>query len=386
MLWISRMLEIYPWNIKTSGWVEISHFERMLKLKILRKALKIFKYLLLILVGIIILILLAHIIGRAINSKTPKGGINESMYVEINGTKQWINIYGEDINNPVLLYLHGGPGSATSQIDYAYTRKWADVYTVVTWDQRNCGKSYDKSQNNIQLTYELFMTDGKEMTEFLLDYMGTDKITILGHSWGSYYGANLVLEYPEYYECFIGTGQLVDMYDNEVAFVQEALKWADGDEEALQMVGQLTPENTTVEHFNIKNTLMNMYGYDMMVDGADYNLFTTILFNPNYSLVDWFKYLSGDMSVYLEFMVSDEFNAFSLSGRYDYQVPYYNINGDKDYQTNYILAQEYFENVNAPYKEMFIMENTTHGLLESKSEDFSEIIHQIAERQQVQKQ
>ncbi len=66
-------------------------------------------------------------------------------------------------------------------------------------------------------------------------------------------------------------------------------------------------------------------------------------------------------------------------GRVDYEVPFYNINGDKDYQTNYKLAQEYFELVNAPYKQIYIMENMTHGLLESDSEGFSEIVHQIAE-------
>ena len=140
------------------------------------------------------------------------------MYVEINGTKQWINIYGEDINNPVLLYLHGGPGSATSEIDYAFTRKWADIFTVVTWDQRNCGKSYDKNQNNIKLTREIFMEDGKEMTEFLRKYLGVDKISILGHSWGSLYGANLVQAYPNYYNLYIGTGQIVDIVENEKAF------------------------------------------------------------------------------------------------------------------------------------------------------------------------
>ena len=69
---------------------------------------------------------------------------------------------------------------------------------------------------------------------------------------------------------------------------------------------------------------------------------------------------------------------FSLKGKDDYQVPFYNISGDKDYQTNYKLAQEYFEEVNAPYKQIFIMENMTHGLLESDSDGFSEIVHQIA--------
>ncbi len=161
--------------------------------KLITNLLKIPKVLFLTLLSLLLIFLLIRAIGKALNNRTPKGGINESMYVEINGTQQWISIYGEDINNPVLLYLHGGPGSSTSAYDYAFTREWADVYTVVTWDQRNCGKSYEKSQNDTELTYELMMSDGLEMTKFLIDYLGKEKITILGHSWGTYYGCNLVL-------------------------------------------------------------------------------------------------------------------------------------------------------------------------------------------------
>lgn len=327
---------------------------------------------------VVVLLLTVRFAGKTWNSRTPEGGINESMYVEINGIRQWVNIYGTDRENPLLLYLHGGPGSSTSDIDYAFTRKWADVYTVVTWDQRNCGKSYDAAQNDTVLTKDILMEDGREITEFLLDYMGKEKLTILGHSWGSFYGADLVLAYPEYYNCFIGTGQLVDMLENEIAFQDEARKWAAGDDEAMELVNQLTPERMTIEHINAKNALMKKYGYDMMVDGSDYDLITTILFNPNYSIADWIKYFQRDMRVYLDFFGSDEMRAFSLKGRYDYEVPYFNINGDRDYQTNFHLAQAYFNEVNAPYKQMFIMEDTTHGLLESRSEKFSEILHEIA--------
>ena len=344
-----------------------------------RKIFKVLKWIALTGLIMLVAVFFIRVIGKAVYSKTPEGGINESMYIEVNGTKQWINIYGEDVNNPVLLYLHGGPGSATSHIDYAFTRKWADVYTVVTWDQRNCGKSYAAEQNDIVLTRELFLTDGREVTEFILEYLSKEKITILGHSWGSIYGANLVLEYPEYYECFIGTGQLVDYLENEEAFQQEATIWAAGDAEMLELVKQLTPDNITMEHIVARNTIMQEYGYDMMVNGSDYNLLTTILFNPNYSVMDWINYLKTDMSVYLDFFASEEFASFSLKGRVDYEVPFYNINGDKDYQTNYELAQEYFESVNAPYKQIYMMENMTHGLLESDSEGFAEIVHQIAE-------
>ena len=343
------------------------------------KIFRVVKWIAVVIFLLLMVFFLVRAIGKAIYSQTPSGGINESMYIDVNGTKQWISIYGENINNPILLYLHGGPGSSTSHLDYVITRKWADVYTIVTWDQRNCGKSYNIEQNDVALTKDLLLTDGKEVTEYVLDYLSKDKLTILGHSWGSIYGANLVLEYPMYYECFIGAGQLVDLLENEEAFKQEAYIWAQNDEEMLNLVDRLTPGNATVEHFFLKNKIMQKYGYDMMAKGVDYNLISTIIFNPYYSISDWIQFLNTDMSTYLDFYSSAEFASFSLKDKVEYQVPFYNINGDKDYQTNYKLAQEYFEEVNAPYKQMFIMEDMTHGLLESDSEGFSEIVHQIAE-------
>ncbi|MBD5478774.1 MAG: alpha/beta hydrolase [Lachnospiraceae bacterium] len=350
--------------------------------KIIPKLLKITKVLLLTLLSLLLIFLIIRFIGKALNNRTPKGGINESMYVEINGTQQWISIYGEDINNPVLLYLHGGPGSSTSAYDYAFTRQWADVYTVVTWDQRNCGKSYEKSQNDTALTYELMMSDGLEMTKFLIDYLDKEKITILGHSWGTYYGCNLVLAYPQYYDCYIGTGQLVDMYQNEVAFKEIAREWVGDDEEGLELLASITPGHYTEEYFRARNLLMQKYGYDMLRDGTDYNVLAAEIFNPYYSLPDWVKLLNSDASVYTDFLMSDEFNKFSLLGKTEYEVPYYNINGDCDYQTNYVQAQEYFDEIDTPYKRLYMMEDTTHGLLESKSEAFSEILHEIAKEQE----
>ncbi|MCR5098888.1 MAG: alpha/beta hydrolase [Lachnospiraceae bacterium] len=333
-------------------------------------------------VSLTAIILVAHFIGRMINNRTPDGGINESMYADINGTKQWINIYGQDRDNPVLLYLHGGPGSATSIIDYAFTRKWSDVYTVVTWDQRGCGKSYATSKTDT-ITSDIMMQDGKEMTEFLLDYLNVEKITLLGHSWGSLYGANLALEYPEYYEAFIGTGQFIDPRENEQRLYDAAQKWCEGDEEGKAILAKWSPDSEdSIEALQARNEIMERYGYGMMKDGTDYNVFATVLFNPNYTIKDLIGYLKNsgrEFEPYLPFFTGD-MSRLSLLGKYDYKVPYYNIDGDMDYQTNYQLACEYFDRVNAPEKEMFVMENATHGLLESRSIEFSEIIHEIAKK------
>ncbi|MBR6835491.1 MAG: alpha/beta fold hydrolase, partial [Oscillospiraceae bacterium] len=241
---------------------------------------KILCWILIVLAAVILILLIARIIGKAVNSRTLDGGINESMYVDINGTKQWINIYGQDKDNPVLLYLHGGPGSATSLYDYAFTRKWSDVYTVVTWDQRNCGKSCDTSKTDT-ITAEIMMQDGKEMTEYLLDYMNREKITLLGHSWGSMFGANLALSHPEYYDAFIGTGQLVDFQENEQRLYDAAQGWSEGDEKGKALLAKWSPDSAnSKEAFLTRNEIMDRYGYGMMKDGTDYNIYTTVLFNP----------------------------------------------------------------------------------------------------------
>lgn len=328
-----------------------------------------------------IMLLVLRQIGRMINRRTPKGGIHEELYVPINGSKQWISIYGKKKDNPVLLYLHGGPGASTSSYDYAFTRKWADVYTVVTWDQRNCGKSRCREQNDRSLTYDLILADGLEMTKFLLDHLGKEKLTVLGHSWGTIFGCNLVLAYPEYYDCYIGTGQLVDFRQNELAFVAEASRWTQNDPEGQKLVQKLTVGDFSEDYIQARNALMEKYGFDLFADGRDYSMAAAQVFNPYYSLKDYWKLLHSDFSIFEKFLNSEEFGKFSLLGREDYPIPYYNINGDRDYQTNFRLAQSYFDSICAPRKEMYIMKDTTHGLLESKSEAFSEILHKIAQKE-----
>lgn len=334
-------------------------------------------------VAAIMILLAVRLIGKSVNSKTPDGGINESMLVDINGTKQWINIYGQDRDNPVLLYLHGGPGSATSAYDYVFTRKWSDVYTVVTWDQRGCGKSCKTSKTDT-ITADVMLQDGKEMTEFLLDNLNKKKLTLLGHSWGSIYGANLALEYPEYYDAFIGAGQFIDYAENEKRLYDAAQKWSEGDEEGKALLAKWSPDRAnSIEALQARELVMQRYRYDMWKDGTDYNMFAAVLFNPNYTIKGYIGFLANSgktLEPYLNFLTGD-MSKLSLLGKYDYEVPYYNINGDRDYQTNYWLACEYFEQVNAPEKEMFVMKDATHGLLESRSEEFSGYVHKIAEKQ-----
>jgi hypothetical protein len=51
-------------------------------------------------------------------------GVDEAMYVYLGGTDQWIIIRGEDRQNPVLLFVHGGPGDVTNPWSFAYFAAW----------------------------------------------------------------------------------------------------------------------------------------------------------------------------------------------------------------------------------------------------------------------
>jgi len=344
-------------------------------------SLRILKWVGISILSLIVIFFLTRWIGQGVNRRTPSGGINESMYVDINGSKQWISIYGQSKDNPVLLYLHGGPGASTSLYDHAFTRKWSDVYTVVTWDQRGCGKSYDKSHPET-ITADVMMQDGKTMTEFLRDYLQVEKITLLGHSWGSYFGANLALAHPDNYDAFIGTGQFIDRDENERRLYDAALTWSENDPEGREMVEKWGATlEAGEEDVRLRSKIMERYGYGMMKDGTDYSIVAAVFFNPYYSLKEILDLLNSEhlSSEYKSFFFSDGFVDMSLLGRYDYEVPYYNINGDIDYQTNYSLACEYFEQVDAPKKQMYVMKDATHGLLESRSEEFSGYLHKIAE-------
>jgi len=354
----------------------------------LLKATKIFGITLLILT---LLITSARLIGSSINKLTPKGGINKSMYVEINGSKQWINIYGQDIDNPVMLYIHGGPGFATTYMDYYALRKYSDIYTVVTWNQRATGKSLETSSGT-PITTDLMISDGVELTKFICDYMDKDKITILGHSWGSMLGSLLALNYPEYYDCYIGVGQCVNV-SKESLYIAEAAKdfVVAGDKEDEALYAEIVnnkyqkydpsddSENSPHRrYYRAKWAFVNKHKLDAFHDNTDYNLFTVMLFNPNCTIKDYFNLFTSMDGKWMGKEYSDfHINSFNIENSYEYKIPYYNICGEHDFYCPNKAAEEYFPKVVAPKKGYYTIKNGNHSLLLAQTEEVSKIIHKI---------
>src|SRR5258708_4007652 len=114
---------------------------------------------------------------------TTPNGIDEANYVKIGGLEQWITIRGEDRKNPVLLFLHGGPGDATNPWGYAGFRNWLKHFTVVQSDQRGAGRTFRRNgaAARATITVERMAQDGVELAELLAKRLRKAKIVLLGH-------------------------------------------------------------------------------------------------------------------------------------------------------------------------------------------------------------
>ena len=302
-----------------------------------------------------------RLIARETNRVVPENGINEGLYIEINGVKQWINIYGKDLNNPVMLYLHGGPGGATSGMNWVVFHRISDIFTVVDWDQRNCGKSFDENKTDIPITPELFVSDTVELVKYILKRFGKEKLTLCGLSWGTMLGSRVVLDYPQYFNAYIPMGLCPDVDENETLLRDRALEMAKekGDEEVIKAAERFTPETYDPQHDKDRNILIAEIFKEDLQKEADANLLWAMFASPTYSLSDSLKKMQGKLyprKQLDDFLLKGGAKYFSVKDRTEYEMPFYLMQGDHDSDCLYELAIPYYERVKAPDKNLYIVE------------------------------
>ncbi|MBR0343371.1 MAG: alpha/beta hydrolase [Oscillospiraceae bacterium] len=325
-------------------------------------------------------------LARSSTRVVPEGGINEGFYLTIGGVKQWISIYGEDISNPVLLFLHGGPGGALSSIGWTVLNKIGDIFTVVNWDQRNCGKSRDMSQDDIPLTPELFMSDAVELTNYLRRRFDREKITLTGISWGSLLGSNLALDYPEFYDAWIPMSLLVDWRENEFFMKETALRIAaeKGDDALRKIAETYDPDADDDNHNKMRSALIDGIFKERMSE-ADVSLAWAMFASPFFTLNDIMQNMTGKMypkKLIDDFIRAGGFRDMSLKGRTEYKMPFYLIEGDHDSNCSYELAKSYYEEIKTPDKALYICEGGGHMSPMIRTKEFAAHFHDIRKRMQ----
>lgn len=301
--------------------------------------------------------------------------------VMINGIEQKIHVIGTDINNPLILFIHGGPGVVNRHNVSKYMSGITDKVTIVGWDQRGTGGSY-KGAKKEDMNVDTFVEDARELTEYLCKKFNKDKIYIQGHSWGSCVGTLLAYKYPENIKAYFGQGQLVNGIKNEEMsydYVMEKAKAA-GDEKDVQKLLEIKRPvkglyvNNPIKDLTAQRQLLNKYGGAAVKCSSMWkSTISPILFSSEYSLSDIIGVLKG-YSFSLKHMWEEVVKLDFAKDCTRFSIPLFYLIGSSDYNTPFELSYEYYNSIEAPMKDYIWFKESAHSPLAEEPDKFGKTL------------
>jgi len=293
--------------------------------------------------------------------------VAELVPAEIGGMTQWLLIRGADRRAPILLWLHGGPGSAQMPIR-SVTEALERHFVVVHWDQRGAGKSNPPDFDPATMTLERFLADAREVTELLRARLGEQPLIVLGHSWGTMLGARLVARWPEEYAGYIAVGQQVDtLRGMEVAL--DWLREVAPDSELAAMAPDAFRDHALYVRLMQE---LEAHGGGMNVSIA--SMLPRALAAPEYRLPDYIRWFDGanrgSGPMWADYRARDLIEEVPRM-----PVPMLVVAGARDMNTPVPLVRDWMDGVEAPeVKRLVIFAESGHAPFLTETGRFVETV------------
>ncbi|BAC15300.1 hypothetical conserved protein [Oceanobacillus iheyensis HTE831] len=299
-------------------------------------------------------------------------------YIDTDGHISGMFIESTDLNNPVLLFVHGGPGFP----QYANVKQaglaWADHFTVCYWEQRGTGLSYNASTQG-ELTLERIVADGFEIVRYLKKKFNQDKIYLCGHSWGSLVGSIMASRQPEHFLAYIGVGQLGRHYesnrDTYDFLLETAIEREDKiAEKHIRSVKFTKDYYKSQEYRKLLSRYLNKYGGGTKREGySSLEGVKDIIACKHYTWNDRLNILKGIFGSY-DALGETLANADAAEKAPSFDIPVFIVHGVYDYQTSYKEAKRFYERIEAPSKQMYTFEHSAHSPFVEEQEKFMEVL------------
>jgi pimeloyl-ACP methyl ester carboxylesterase len=302
--------------------------------------------------------------------------IREEGFIMINGIPQWVTIKG-DKTKPVILFLHGGPGSTMSPYADAVYGAWEKDFILVQWDQRGAGRTYGHEapaeltpeylQSN-PLTVAQITSDGIALAEYLVKHLGKEKIILVATSWGTVPGVLMAIQRPDLFQAYVGHAQIVEGPHGLVAAYETVQRAAlDADDtlalQTLQTIG--SPPYNSARSTGQLLRIIKKYEQKKSAPAPDSWWRVSSAYDneqdarhradgDDYSFVNY----TGDERLGVTSMMS------SVNLRHDalnFEIPVYLIQGKEDILTPKKITEAYFNNITAPKKEFILVHDAAHG-------------------------
>lgn len=302
-------------------------------------------------------------LGKIVSPK----GVQENYETKLGGLNQWLFVRGQDKDNPLILFVHGGPASPISPLMWMFQRPIEEYFTVVNYDQRASGKTYasnDTSNLGKTIYIDKYVDDAIELTEFLKQKYHKRKVILIGHSWGTIVAMKTAIKRPDLFYAYIGIGQIINTMDNERVSYEFGVKEATRlkNEEALAELKSIAPypgnQPVTRERIIIARKWPQYYGGLSAYRNESMYYFNAPLLSPEYSRADAKAIDQGSLFTLSKLL--SEFLSVDFKNVHEFPIPVFMFMGRHDYTTPSEPTAAWLEKVKAPRKQGIWFENSAH--------------------------
>ena len=300
------------------------------------------------------------------NGEVIVNSISEKVFVTINGVKQGMFIEGKDLSNPILLYLHGG--MPEHFLTDRYPTGLEDYFTVVWWDQRGSGISYDPNIPKESINLEQLIADTIEVTNYLRQRFDKEKIYLMAHSGGTFIGIQVAAQEPELFYAYIAVSQVSDQLKSEsLAYEYMLAQYRENGNS--KMVRQLEAAPVSMEqgisegYLRLRDTAMHNLGIGTTheMKSVITGIFIPSLVNQKYTFTEKINLWKGKSQSGVSSMWNEMISTNLANKIRELEIPVYFFEGVYDYTCSFSEAEAYFRELSAPIKGFYIFTQSAHS-------------------------
>ena len=288
--------------------------------------------------------------------------ISELVTLNLGGYEQKVLIEGKSSDLPVVITLHGGPGTPVpfSVGCRGLFPEFTDKFIMVYWDQLGCGINNRKIDESFKISTFVDMT--AELIDIMKEKFPDNKILLFSTSWGSVLSALVSALRPDSIDGVVVSGQLIkDIFFTEEVF--SALEKSATPKKKLEIIKNADIDKITSEELQTVNSCLtkytDAYNNKKCKKAPMGKIIMGLITSPDYTFMDFKAVVDngykGNVSLWhdiLKIDLTETLNAVKM--------PYYMIQGDTDIVASTATVKKLVSDSDNENLKCIVVENTGH--------------------------
>jgi len=288
--------------------------------------------------------------------------VSELLTLNLGGYEQKVLIEGKNKELPVVITLHGGPGTPIpfSVGCRGLFPEFTDKFIMVYWDQLGCGINNRKIDESFKISTFVNMT--ADLIDRIKEKFPENKLLLFATSWGSVLSALVSSEKSDAIDGIVVSGQIIkNVFFNDE--VMNALEASAAPRKKLEIIKNAKPETAnSTELQTISSCLTkytDAYNNKNCKKAPMGKMIMGLMTSPDYTFMDFKAVVDngykGNASLWNEILKIDLTEALNAV-----KMPYYIIQGETDIVASTNVVKDVVEKSDNKNLRYAVVENTGH--------------------------